>query len=87
MSIENKPNIKEIGNGFYIVRTQAGFRKLAKKYDVYDGDEWSKLSDILRGFPTSYPAVVSISNGYEGAITVQVNSVHVNAIKAALLGE
>lgn len=87
MCIENKPNVIEIGGGFYIVRTQAGFRQLAKKYDVYSDDEWTSLSDVLRGFPASYPAVVSMSNGYEGCITVQVNSVHVNTMKEALEGE
>lgn len=35
-------NVKEIGDGFYIVRTQAGFRDLAKKYDVYNDDELTK---------------------------------------------
>lgn len=42
-------NVVSMPGGFYLVRTQAGFRRLVKHLDVYDPKNW----------PQAYPCVVS----------------------------
>jgi hypothetical protein len=72
-----KDNMTYIADGIYLVRTQAGFKKAVKA----QFPEYSKRArSRVVGYPTSYPAVVSLSVGYY----VICNSVHVNVLKAAI---
>ena len=50
-----KPNMRKLANGTYVVRTQAGFRRAIKDY--FDEYELRSVSEI-DGYPTAYPSVV-----------------------------
>ncbi|MBV6304956.1 hypothetical protein KVP10_08650 [Candidimonas humi] len=75
-------NMIKIAPGIYLVRTLAGFRK-AIRAEFSDYCENWVMNDV-QGWPTSYPAVVSLSLGYRGSSFVACNSVHVNILKAAI---
>ncbi len=66
-------NCQIIGNGFYIVRTQAGFKKAVKHY-------WGKDEEFpeIDRHPGSYPMVVCLTTGYKGDMYVQVRGIHIN---------
>lgn len=53
-----KENLKEIRNGIYLCRTQAGFRKLMKKTFVDSYHTWKEIKSMLSNYPTKYPAIV-----------------------------
>ena len=53
-----KENLKEIRNGIYLCRTQAGFRKLMKSVFVDDYHTWKEIKSGLNDYPKKYPAVV-----------------------------
>ena len=74
---ELPPNLTEIGGGFYIVRTQAGFKKLIKQRS----DDYTKEIDC---YPTKYPVLVCVTEGYEGYWYHQVRAIHLNDLKKAL---
>lgn len=54
-----KPNVRQLSNGCYLVRTQAGFKKAIKAYfEQYTG--YFKPHQIV-GFPKEYPSVVHLN--------------------------
>ena len=75
-------NMVKIAKGIYLVRTEAGFRKAIKSRFSRMFEDWKEIaSDRMYGYPKSYPAIVSLSVGYNGDTIFQCNSVHVNTIK------
>jgi hypothetical protein len=72
------PNFTYVGDSFYIVRTQAGFRQALRHWDN------EKPGLPIEGFPKSYPSLVSFSNGYRGYLFVEVNCVHLKTLRVAL---
>lgn len=74
---ETKPNFKHIGNSFYLVRTQAGFRQALKQWY----GEGRRYKGPLDGFPKLYPSIVSFSYGYCGYDFVRANCLPVNCFK------
>lgn len=72
-----RPNFKHIENNFYICYTQAGFKKALKHYF---GDRDYYMDD-LQGHPTSYPSLVSFSDGYQGYHFPRASCIHLNKIK------
>lgn len=77
-SLKERINFKYIGNGFYIVRTQAGFRQAFRAYlGVSEKAE-------LRGYPKSYPAIVSFSEQYAGYIYHIAKCIPFNELKTAM---
>ena len=72
-------NLRYIGEGFYVVHTQAGFRKLLKKY------EWKK-DDTLTGceYPSTYPSLVSIVPTGPGNAWFNVKAIGLDALKAVI---
>lgn len=77
----SRPNFRHIEHNFYICYTQAGFKKAVKHYIGNDG--WLYM-DQLRGYPTSYPSLVSFSDGYEGYHYPKASCIHLNKIKEYL---
>lgn len=73
--MEERSNMEYIGQGFYVVRTQAGFRKAIRHFNEGDSD-----TSEVDGWPTSYPSLVSLSRGYNGTIFTGVNCVHLNVL-------
>lgn len=79
-------NMTKIAPGIYLVRTQAGFRKAIKNRFSKDFEDWRWMAkNRMKGYPKSYPAVVSLSLGYNGDHCFLCNSVPVNLLKAALV--
>lgn len=52
---DQKPNMRRLANGNYLVRTQAGFNRAMRDY--FNEYQLHKVSDI-EGYPTVYPSVV-----------------------------
>ncbi len=81
-------NWHHLGGGFYLVRTQAGFRQAARHYLLDPADrehltgrqEANELIEDVAGFPTSYPAVCAFSLGYRGQRFLRADCLHVNAL-------
>jgi hypothetical protein len=76
------PNFTKIGHGFYVVRTQAGFKQAIKHY--VGADEYSEWKDDIEGHPDSYPSVVHLSIGYRGDNYVRASCMHVNEFRKGL---
>lgn len=75
-------NLDHIGEGFYVVRTQAGFNKLLKQYD-WEG--WENNEDLTGSqYPKSYPSVVAICRTGPGNNWVNVKAIPVKLMKTAL---
>ncbi len=70
-----RDNLVVLGRGFYLVRTQAGFRKAIKH-------RFANSPDIAEerpsNYPRSYPAIVSISTEYRGYWYPSVNWIPLN---------
>jgi hypothetical protein len=75
-------NLVAIGHGFYVVKTQAGFRKLLKMY------EW-KAQDVLTGdeYPSTYPSLVSVGRSGPGDCWIHVNAVSIDTLTSTLQEE
>lgn len=75
-------NWKRLGEeGFYIVRTQAGFKHALRDFRENVGGDPGMES---RGYPTSYPSVVHLSLGYTGSTWVRVACIHFNDLMVAM---
>lgn len=72
--MSNKENFKYLGDDFYEVRTQAGFKRALKHSGMDDYDD-------LDGYPKSYPCIVVLTAGYNGGLVAQVRVKHFNALK------
>lgn len=79
----NLPNFTKIGHGFYVVRTQAGFKQALKNYVGEDYPEYTKYNDIV-GHPDSYPSVVHLDIGYRGSHYIRASCMHVNEFRKGL---
>lgn len=66
-----------IGGGFFIVKTQAGFRKVLKHYDWKEGD-------TLAGscFPTDYPSVITVTPTGPSNMWYHVNVMDIATLKS-----
>ena len=51
------PNVRQLSNGCYLVRTQAGFKRAIKAY--FNEYQLSRPRDIV-GYPKVYPSVVRL---------------------------
>jgi len=80
---EKKANMRHLAYGFYLVRSQAGFRKALKHYG--QGDMPNTASAI---WPDSYPAVVSVAiDNTCGARWAITSWMHVNKIMEEIRNE
>lgn len=78
MSKEKKcPNFEYIGNGFYIVRTQAGFVQASRHFI---GEDYKK--NIVDGYPKKYPSVVTFAQRYNGLIRYTANCIPFRQLRA-----
>jgi hypothetical protein len=69
-----------IRNGFYIVRTQAGFRQAVKHYWNDDSEGFPEIS----GRPGKYPMILCLTTGYRGIDYVNVRGLPVNDMLKAI---
>lgn len=67
-------NWTHVRGSFYIVRTQAGLRQALRHFGRMNDEE-------VRGHPTSYPSLISISVGYTGNTFFRVDAVHLNRLQ------
>jgi hypothetical protein len=67
-------NWTHVQGSFYIVRTQAGLRHALRHFGRMNDEE-------VRGHPTSYPSLVSISYGYTGSTFFRVDAVHLDRLQ------
>jgi len=74
-------NMQHIKGGFYLVRTQAGFRQAFKHYEQ-EGD--IKPSEV-HGWPKKYPSLVVFSEGYAGYTFIRAQCIHINKLKDFVL--
>lgn len=76
-SSDTKPNMVNVGSGLYIVRTQAGFRRSLKHF-------CGEVPSRLEGYPTSYPSMVHLSDGYAGYVYIRANCTPLHVIAKVL---
>lgn len=72
-------NMKRIKDGVYVVRTQAGFKRAVKTYLGYCPEH-----DYIRNYPTQYPALVVLNEGYQGYHYLEVSVLHFNELHEIL---
>lgn len=60
------PNLSQLDEDTYIVRTQAGFRKLIKERTKKLNEEHGMRVFCTENYPTKYPSVVYIRYRYSG---------------------
>lgn len=78
-------NMQFIAPGIYLVRSQAGFLKALKTEFSAFFEDWRWMAaNRLDGYPSAYPAVVSLSIGYVGDTRFQCNFVHIESLRAVL---
>lgn len=65
-------NMKHVSGGYYIVRTQAGFRSALKDYVSGTDISWRNLDS----YPRRYPSIVHLSTGYRGYLYVEVDCIY-----------
>lgn len=70
-------NWTHVRGSFYIVRTQAGLRQALRHFGRMNDEE-------VRGYPRSYPALISISYGYTGSTFYRVDAVHLSQLQDKL---
>lgn len=79
-------NMVKVGQGFYIVKTPAGFRKAAKH--GWDGpphaDTWKDEFEMMQGYPKEYPSLVRFTDGYFGYHFIRALCIPVSKIERAL---
>ena len=73
----SRPNWRYAGNGYFLVRTQAGFKQALKHFV---GQNDFSLTQ-LEGFPRAYPSVVRFSWAYRGCDYVQAHCVPLDRFK------
>jgi len=73
--MDESNNFTYLTNGFYIVRTQAGFRQALKHYAP------SLANENPSNWPSTFPSIVALSTGYAGYHFINVNVMHVNKMK------
>lgn len=76
-------NWVHLGGSFYVCRTQAGFKQAVKHFMRSDSLIPAQRCNI-EGYPTSYPALVSLTTGYRGYTYIQANSIHLKALRMKL---
>lgn len=69
-----------LGYNMFIVMTQAGFKSALKEIFV----EGELDTYEPRGFPRTYPSLVSFSTGYAGHLFPQVNCVPIKDLEEGL---
>ena len=75
-TVSKRPNCVRIGTTHsYIVRTQAGYRDLLKKYKK----DWS-IDEVQGTYPKKYPAMVILNSCYEGYHYIDVLSIALESI-------
>lgn len=72
-------NVVKVAPGMYLVRTQAGFKRVIKQCQAD-----SEYPYEVEGHPTAYPALISIHIAYRGYHYLSVRHAHVNAIQQAV---
>lgn len=77
----DRENLIRLGAGMYIVRTQAGFRRALKNFDP------ERAPRDVRGWPTSYPAFVALSDGYEGYHFTRARCIPVSVLQEAIAAQ
>lgn len=77
-AVSGRENLIPLGRGMYIVRTQAGFKKALKTFDEY------RAPSDVRGWPSSYPAFVALSDGYEGYHFTRAQCIPLPEFQAAI---
>jgi hypothetical protein len=77
------PNFTYLGQGFYVCRTQAGFKQALRHYAGTDYPDFARADDIV-GYPDTYPSVVALSIGYRGSQYIRANCMHVNEMRTKL---
>jgi hypothetical protein len=76
---EDRPeNLRHVGGPFYVVRTQAGFRRALKQF-------FGRVPERLEGHPTSYPSLICLSTGYSGYMFARADCMHVTDVALALV--
>jgi hypothetical protein len=73
------PNYSYLGDGFYLVRTQAGF---VKAMTHFLGEKNKELE--VRTYPKSYPSVITFHIDYNGNLYIRTTSIHVNKLLAGI---
>lgn len=71
----DRPNKIRIQHGVYIVRTQAGFKSAIKE----TFEDFRSMQ--VFGYPTVYPALVTITMGYNGGEVIMCHSVPLSKLK------
>lgn len=72
-----RANMTELRHDFFIVRTQAGFRRALKKFCE---ERYVKPKDV-QSWPTVYPALIHMTVKFAGYEYIQVDCLAVNDIK------
>lgn len=70
-------NWAKVKQGVYVVRTQAGFKQAIKDFTDIEGIK-------PYSWPTKYPALITLSIGYNGGDYIVCHSMHFNELKAVL---
>lgn len=76
---EDRTNWTYVGNGFYLVRTQAGFKQAAKHF-YGRNEETNKALKEMKDYPTKYPSVCTFSMSYVGYTYISALCIPVNKL-------
>lgn len=76
-------NMRHLSGGFYIVRTQAGFRQAYKHFESGD----IKRPYGLVGYPITYPSLVAFSHDYNGSTFVLADCIPIEDVTSHLESE
>lgn len=68
-------NFTYLGDGFYFVRTQAGFVKAITHFLGHKNTELE-----VRSYPKSYPSVITLHIDYNGSNYIITRSIHVKKL-------
>lgn len=79
-------NFSDIGSGYYVVRTQAGFKQAYRSW-LKQRDEEHEEYEFARAatFPDAFPSVVTFSFLYEGIHRVAVRHEHINSFRERMM--
>jgi len=75
----SKPNCKQVPgtSNMFIVRTQAGFKKALKGYDL--------IRHEVKGHPVGYPALISITSVFTHRDMLLVEAVNLDRLRDEVL--
>lgn len=78
-----RTNMTHLKGGFYIVRTQAGFRQAYRQFVEVSENDVDPPPELY-GHPIKYPSFVAFNTDYNGTVYVNAQCIHLDKLKAMI---